>query len=53
MGTKPLGTLYPPYKLRKALTLLLPLPADPSRRIPIRGPVSPQRLTLPGESHLE
>lgn len=39
--------------LHKVLTLLLPLPADPSRRIPVRGSVSPQRLILPGESHLE
>lgn len=37
----------------KVLALLLPLLADPSRRVPVRAAVNPQRLTLLGESHLE
>ena len=50
MSTKSLG-INPANKCSWApLPLLL---ADPSRRIPVRVAVNPQRLALLGESHLE
>lgn len=53
MITKPLGTSTHHINAHTALILLLSLPTDPSRRIPIQAAVSPQRLTLLNESHLE
>lgn len=50
MSTKSLG-INPASKCSWAL--LPPLLADPSRRIPVRAAVNPQRLALLGEAHLE
>ena len=50
MSTKSLG-INPASKC--SWVLLPPLLADPSRRIPVRVAVNPQRLALLGESHLE